>query len=161
MVETPGLEDEKTQWWNPIRSRYSDLIKPAKRGWLGSEKGGGGGGGHILICCVISSPLLLHLSPHLCLCPALFPLKFRWDLKLLCDCQRWQIPCPTVLLSVRLSVRLICVCVCVALWGPQLRTELSCCEACWEDVEPLQLWLWGFSERTKKDDKKKKDFSSL
>ena len=58
--------------------------------------------------------------------------------------------CPPVCLSVCLSVCSFVHFVCVALWGPQLRTELSCCEACWEDVEPPQLWHCGFSERTKK-----------
>lgn len=43
-----------------------------------------------------------------------------------------------------------------ALRGPQLRTLLSCCETCWEDVEPLAaVALRGFcSERTKKKKKK-------
>lgn len=145
-----GWEDERIPWWSPICFRYSDVIKPAKRGWPGSVEGGVIGGGHMLICCVVSSPLLLHLSPHLCLHPTLFLSKFRWDLKLLCDCQRWQAPCPTVLLSVRSFIF-----VCVALWGPRLRTELSCCEAYWEDVEPLQLWLRGSSERTQKKMAKK------
>lgn len=77
-------------------------------------------GGHMLICCVISSPRLLHLSPHLHLRPTLFPSKFGWDWKLLCDCQRWQNPCPTVLLSVCLSVCsfILCVWPCEGLsWG--------------------------------------------
>lgn len=81
MVETPGLEDEKTQWWNPIRSRYSDLIKPAKRGWLGSEKGGGGGGGsHFNLLCHLlpsSSPPVSTPLPMPCPLPVEVQMRLK------------------------------------------------------------------------------------
>lgn len=121
--------------------------QPREDGLVLGEKGRGS---HVNLLC----HLLPSSSPHFCLHPTVFLSNFGWDWKLLCDCQRWQIPCPTVLLSVFLSVCLFCVCLCVWSWGPQLRTELSCCKACCEDVDPLQLWLWGFSDRTKKMTKK-------
>lgn len=65
--------------------------------------------------------LTSHLSPHLCLHPTPPPqiplLKIGWDWKLLCDCQRWQVPCPTVLLSVRFVCMSIS-CAFVWVWAP-------------------------------------------
>lgn len=92
--------------------------------WFLGEKGGGS---HVALLCH-----LLPSSPHFCLHPTLFMWKFGWDWKLLCDCQRWQIPCQTVLLSVRLFVYL---CVCVALrasaedWTELLYSMLRGCES--------------------------------
>lgn len=80
-----------------IRRNQTD---PERMAWFG---------GHLLIFGVISSPPLLHLSPPPTPYPSQPPLllsKLGWDWKLLCDCQRWQIPCPTVLLSVCLLVYL-------------------------------------------------------
>lgn len=64
-----------------------------------------------------------------------------------------------VRLSSCLSVLSVCLfrvrlCECGPRRGP------SCCEARWEDVGPLQPWLWGFSERTRSNngEKKKKRF---
>lgn len=121
--------------WCPSHGR--DPTSPERKAWLRR--------GHLLP----SSPLPLYLPPY----PP--PVRCSDETEscyVTASGDRfpvWLFFCLSISLSV-LFVR-------TAPWGPQLRTELSCCEACWEDFgAPIAVAFRVFSMDKKKTNKKKK-----